>query len=139
MGEVSNQTSSIPGDAQVSVYMPGSVEKKRAVVMYLLIGLLGGINKKGLSEYEGFHLKQAMGRRMIFVLFVLLSWIMVFIPLIKYIPLLVFLWMVIILGLCIKQASDGKYWRKKENSLSIFAGIGEWLLWLFDIKPQPES
>jgi hypothetical protein len=23
---------------------------------------------------------------------------------------------------------------KKENSLSIFAGIGEWLMWIFEIK-----
>ncbi len=36
--------------------------------------------------------------------------------------------MIIILGLCIKQASDGKYGMKKENSLSIFAGVGEWLM-----------
>jgi hypothetical protein len=43
--------------------------------------------------------------------------------------------MIVILGLCIKQASDGKYGRKKENSLSIFAGIGEWILGIFEIKP----
>lgn len=119
---------------QSSLYLPSSVEKKRAVVMYLLIGIIWWLGKTGQSEYESFHLKQAMGRWIIFVLFLLLSLILLFIPLVKYIPLLVFLGMVIILALCIKQASDGKYGRKKENGLSIFAGIGEWIMWLFEVK-----
>jgi hypothetical protein len=86
------------------------------------------LGKSDQSEYESFHLKQAMGRWIIFVLCLLLSLVFLFIPLIKYIPIFVFLGMIIILGLCIKQASDGKYGMKKENSLSIFAGVGEWLM-----------
>ena len=119
---------------QSVIYLPSSVEKKRAVVMYLLIGIIWWVGKTDQSEFESFHLKQAMGRWIIFILFLLLSVILLFIPLIKYIPLMVFIGMIIILGLCIKQASDGKYGRKKENSLSIFAGIGEWLMGLFEIK-----
>ena len=103
--------------------------------MYLLIGIIWWLGKKDQSEYESFHLKQAMGRWIIFVLCLFLSLILLFIPLIKYIPLFVFLGMIIILGLCIKQASDGKYGMKKENSLSIFAGIGERILGIFEIKP----
>jgi hypothetical protein len=93
------------------------------------------LGKPDQSEYESFHLKQAMGRWTVFVLLLMLSLLFLFIPLIKYIPLFVFLGMIIILGLCIKQASDGKFGRKKENSLSIFAGIGKWILGIFEIKP----
>ncbi|MEI8092137.1 MAG: hypothetical protein WCG98_08320 [bacterium] len=44
--------------------------------------------------------------------------------------------MIVILGICMKQASDGKYGRKVKNSLSLFAGIGEWMLGLFEVKEE---
>lgn len=126
-----------PADQQPN-YLASSVEKKRAVVMYLLIGIIWWLGKTQQSEYESFHLKQAMGRRIIFVLCLLLSALLLFIPLIKYLPLLMIFLMIILLILCIKQASDGKYGRKKESGLAIFAGIGEWLLGLFEIKQVKE-
>jgi len=96
------------------------------------------LGKKEQSEYEQFHLKQAMGWWTVFVSFLIVSGVLLFIPLIKYIPLLVFLGMIIILAMCIKQASDGKFGIKKAGGLSIFAGIGEWILGIFDIKPSKE-
>lgn len=122
---------------KAQVYLPSSTEKKRAVIMYLLIGIIGAISTADQqSEYERFHLKQSIGRWIIFVLILILSIILLFIPLVKFIPLFIILGMIVILAICIKQASDGKYNRDSKSSLSIFAGIGEWMLGLFDIKEK---
>lgn len=75
---------------------------------------------------------------MVFLLVLIASVIFLFIPFIKYIPLFVILGMIIILAICIKQANDGKFGREKKNSLSLFAGIGEWMLGLFEIKEKKE-
>lgn len=120
---------------QKQVYLPSSTEKKRAIIMYLLIGIIWAIGKvSSQSDYERFHLKQAIWRWITFMLILILSVIFLFIPLIKYIPLFIILVMIVILGICIKQANDGKFGRDKKSSLSIFAGIGEWMLGLFEIK-----
>ncbi|MEI6671917.1 MAG: hypothetical protein WCL02_00710 [bacterium] len=43
------------------VYIPSSTEKKRAVMMYLLIGIIVvGFNNQKKSDFEQFHLKQSL-------------------------------------------------------------------------------
>lgn len=121
------------------LYIPSSVEKKRAILMYLLLGIMGSLGKKSQqSDFEYFHLKQAMGWRTMLVLILLVSAILLFIPLIKYIPLIAIVIMIIVLIICIKQANDGQYGRKTKNSLSLFSWIGEWMLGLFEIKQDKE-
>lgn len=125
---------------QTEVYLPSSAEKKKAIIMYLLIGIIWAIGKvQTQSDYERFHLKQAIGRWMVFLLVLIASVIFMFIPYIKYVPLFVILIMIIILVICVKQANDGKFGRTKKNSLSLFAGIGEWMLGLFEIKENKDE
>lgn len=134
-------TTSIPSPTtdKAQLYIPSSTEKKRAIIMYLLIGIIWAMGKVATqSDYERFHFKQAIWRWMVFLLVLIASVIFLFIPFIKYIPLFVILGMIIILAICIKQANDGKFGREKKNSLSLFAGIGEWMLGLFEIKEKKE-
>lgn len=43
------------------VYIPSSTEKKRAVMMYLLIGIIVvALNNQKKSDFEQFHLKQSL-------------------------------------------------------------------------------
>ncbi len=43
------------------VYMPSSTEKKRAVMMYLLMGIIVvAFNNQKKSDFEQFHLKQSL-------------------------------------------------------------------------------
>lgn len=129
MADVSQKQTTPQTTDNAQLYLPSSTEKKRAVIMYLLIGIIGSVGSVAQqSEYERFHLKQAMGWRIVFLLILILSVILLFIPLIRFIPLLIILGMIIILAICIKQASDGKYNRSSKSSLSIFAGIGEWIM-----------
>ncbi len=117
------------------LYIPSSVEKKRAVLMYLLLGIMWSLGEsREESEYERFHLKQAIGRWTVFVLILIASVILLFIPLIKYLPLIIILILIIILAIFFKQAVDGRYGRNVKSGLSLFSGIGEWILGLFEIK-----
>ena len=47
--------------ASTEVYIPSSTEKKRAVMMYLLIGIIVvAFNNQEKNDFELFHLKQAL-------------------------------------------------------------------------------
>ena len=41
-------------------YVPSSIQKKRALMMYFLIGIILVLSEKKTNEFEYFHLKQAM-------------------------------------------------------------------------------
>lgn len=105
-------------------YVPSSTEKKRAVMMYVLIGIIvSSFNNQNKSIFEQFHLKQALGWRATFLLVLIITSIFMFIPIIKYLPILIVLIMIIFLGLFIKRARDGKYSIARDNKLAIFVGL----------------
>ena len=41
-------------------YVPSSIQKKRALLMYFLMGIVMVIEEKKTNEFEYFHLKQAI-------------------------------------------------------------------------------
>lgn len=48
-------------DSSKEVYVPSSTEKKRAVMMYLLIGIIiVAFNNQKKTDFEQFHLKQSI-------------------------------------------------------------------------------
>lgn len=117
-------------------YVPSSTEKKRAVMMYFLMGIIvSAFTTQKKSDFEQFHLKQALGWRATFLLLIVATMIVMFIPLIKYIPILAIVVMIIILGICIKRARAGKYTIDQQSKFAIFLGLGQWILNLFDV-PQ---
>lgn len=61
-----------------------------------------------------------------------------FIPLIKYIPILLVVIMVAFLAIFIKRARDGKYTIAQDKKLAIFVGLGERIMTLFEVK-TPET
>ena len=62
-----------------------------------------------------------------------------FIPLIKYIPILIVLIMVVFLAIFVKRARDGKYTIAQENKLAIFVGLGEWIMTLFEVDKEDSN
>jgi uncharacterized membrane protein len=118
-------------------YAPSSTEKKRAVMMYLLIGIIVvALNNQKKNAFELFHLKQSLGWRSVFLLLMIASAIFMFLPIIKYLPIFVVLVMIVFLGVFIKRARDGKYTIAQENKLSIFVSLGGWIMDLFEIKEE---
>ncbi len=66
--------------------------------------------------------------------------IFMFIPLIRYLPIFLVLIMVVFLGIFVKRAWDGKYTINEQNKLAIFAGLGEWIMTLFEAnKEEPNT
>lgn len=106
------------------VYTPSSTEKKRAVMMYLLIGIIVvALNNQKKNDFELFHLKQALGRRAVFLLLVVATSIFMLLPIIKYIPIFAVIIMVIFIVIFIKRARDGKYSIEENNKLAIFHAL----------------
>ena len=141
------QQSSTTGEIEVAsptmiepskeVYIPSSTEKKRAVMMYLLIGIIVvAFNNQKKSDFEQFHLKQSMWRWAVFLLLVVVTSVFMFLPRIRYVPIFVVLTMVIFLGIFIKRAREGIYTINQQNKLAIFVGLGEWIMTLFDVNKE---
>jgi len=122
------------------MYLPSSAEKKRAVVMYFLFGIIMMLPKVQMNVFEYFHLKQATGRWMTFVVFFIVFAVLLFLPVIKYLGLIPLIALIGMWAFFIKQARDGKYLVIKDNGkggwLAVFSWIGWWLLTLFEISPQ---
>jgi uncharacterized membrane protein len=139
-GQVPEVTTPITIDVTPEVYAPSSTEKKRAVMMYLLIGIIVvAFNNQKKSDFEQFHLKQSLGWRSVFLLLVVVTSIFMFIPFIRYIPILVVLIMVVFLAVFIKRARDGKYTIDQGNKLAVFVGLGEWIMTLFEVKQDDKT
>ena len=130
------QTNQVSIANEKQLYIPSSTEKKKAVMMYLLIWIIAVfVNEKYMSEFQLFHLRQSMGRWMFFIVIIILSLIILFLPVLKYIPVLIILFMIIMLCVFIKQAWSGKYLQEDtERKTYIFAWVGGWILNLFDIN-----
>jgi hypothetical protein len=131
-----------PVTAQPSkeVYVPSSTEKKRAVMMYLLIGIIVvALNNQKKSDFESFHLRQALGRRAVFLLLIVVTSIFMLLPIIKYIPIFAVIIMVAFVVIFIKRARDGKYNITEENKLAIFHALGGWIMTLFEVKQDDEK
>ena len=117
------------------VYMPSSSEKKRAVLMYLFIGIVVYLSKKDVNVFEYYHLKQATGRRILFLFTLVVSIVLLFIPVIKILAALLLIVFIAAWGIWIKQARDWfyDYW-SKTNILSLFSWVGNRFLNLFEIE-----
>ncbi len=116
-------------------YVPSEIERKKAVMMYFFVGILPALAGKKMTIYEVFHLKQALWWWFTFFVFLVLSSFFWFIPFVKIIPFLLFVWLVVVWILFIKQAREGKYFVKEDKILMpFFYSIWSWILNIFDIK-----
>lgn len=114
-------------------YVPSSIEKKRAVTMYVLSWIIMMIWRKDINQFELFHLKQSLWWWSCFLLVFILSLILLFVPYIKILALLLVFSMIVVLSVFIKQARDWKYHYESETKISVFRWVGWWILDLFEV------
>jgi uncharacterized membrane protein len=89
---------------QENIYLPGSSERKRAIMAYLLVGLLFFSGKEELTVFEYYHYKQSIGWYTL-TIFSLVLWILVFwIPVLRWIPFILVLFNLIVLFIFIFKA-----------------------------------
>ena len=124
---------------ELEPYLPSSSEKKQAVMMYMVVGLVLSMWKWEVSPYTHHHLKQSLGWLVFLVLtifadlvlgvlWLIISFFLVFVVIIT-VPALT----VGIMG--IYQAQQGKYIRESEvinKFFLFFSWIGNWVLNLFN-------
>ncbi|MDP2670198.1 MAG: hypothetical protein Q8O99_04515 [bacterium] len=87
-------------------YVPSSVERKKAVLMYFFVGIVAALSRQKVSIYEFFHLKQALGWRVVFFIAMIIGVIFIFIPRFWIVPVLFFLGFLAIWMLFVKQAYE---------------------------------
>lgn len=114
------------------VYVPSSLERKRAALMYFLVGIIISLNKGWMTEFEQYHLKQALWYWLVVIIRVLLVSILLIIPKIRIVFLPLSIVLVVYLILFIKQCISG--FRKQGDSLKkrMFYGLGSRILMLFE-------
>ena len=122
-------------NVDVTKYVPSSSDKKRAVMMYLFLGVMVWLSKKNINSFEYYHMKQATGRWILFLLILVLDIVLLFIPVIKYLWLIPLIVMIVAWGISVKQSRDGEYFiNKKDSPLALFSWIWGWFLDLFEIE-----
>lgn len=87
-------------------YVPSSIERKKALLMYFFVGIVAALSQDEVSVYEMFHLKQAMGRWMSFFIVLVLGVMFIFIPYLWILPVFVFLCFLIVWIIFAKQARE---------------------------------
>ena len=87
-------------------YVPSSIERKKALLMYFFVGIVAALSKEEVSVYEMFHLKQSLGRRMSFFIVLILGVIFIFIPYLWILPVFIFLCFLVIRVIFVKQARE---------------------------------
>ncbi len=85
------------------VYVPSTLERKRSVLMYFLIGIIICVGRSGLTEFEQYHLRQAMGYWLVVIIRVLLVSILLVIPKIRIVFLPLSLVLLVYLIIFIQQ------------------------------------
>lgn len=115
-----------------SAYIASSIERKRSLMMYYLFGIIMSLDKKDLSDFESFHIRQALWWWMISIVWIFLSIILSFIPyswsvvVPLWLVLLVFFWMFNM------QSLNGQYKNTEQAKWNLFYGLWSWLMLIFD-------
>lgn len=114
------------------VYVPSSLERKRSVLMYFLIGIIISIGRSGLTEFEQYHIRQALWFWLVIILWVLAVSILLIIPKIRILFLPISLILLVYLVVFIRECLAGTWKQKESLNKKMFYGLWSWILNLFE-------
>ncbi len=124
---------------ELEPYLPSSSEKKQAVMMYMVVGLVLSMWKWEVSPYTHHHLKQSLGWLVFLVLTIfadLFLWVLWLIVSFFFVFVVIITIPALTIGIMgIYQAQQGKYIRENEfinKFFLFFSWIGNWVLNLFN-------
>lgn len=116
-------------------YVPSSVERKKSVLMYFFVGIVAALSKEKVSVYEYFHLRQSLGRRSLFFVFMVVGVVLMFIPYLRVLPLMLFLTFFVVWCVFVAQAWKGQYVVGKDAILlPFFVWMWWWIVSIFEIE-----
>ncbi len=124
---------------ELEPYLPSSSEKKQAVMMYMVAGLILSMWKREVSPFTHHHLKQSLGWLVFLVLVIfwdlVLSILWIILSFFMWIAALISIPALVIGAMWIYQATKWKYiWESEVTNkfFMLFSGIWNWVLNLFD-------
>lgn len=132
---------------ELEPYIPSSSEKKQAVMMYMVAGLILSMWRREVSPFTHHHIKQSLGWLvsiiltifvdfvliMIWILFAVASWIIF--TFFAFVAFMIALPILGVWAMWIYQATKWKYiWESEYTNkfFALFSGIWNWVLNLFD-------
>ncbi len=126
-------------EEKIKSYVPSQIDRKRAVLMYLLIGLLFYLSWKNKlnNDYLLYHFYIAFWLWIVFMIVFPIIITFMFLPFfrwfVSFLLILIELWLWAYL---IKMAWDWKYYNvdslSKNTFLNFFYKLGVWAYWLFE-------
>lgn len=125
-------------------YVPSETERKKVIIHYFFIGILICLNRKDITRYEFFHLRQAIWWWTIFFISFIASIFFFFIPYMWFIPALIFMLMFWVWIVFVKQAWEWKYSIEINGKHEVvlfpfFVWAWNWILETFDVKYKIEK
>jgi hypothetical protein len=115
-------------------YVPSSLERKKAILMYFLIWIFLSLQSTHVSQYEFYHLKQSLGWWTIFFLSMIVAIVLIFVPYLRIIPFFVFLLFLILRVIFFYQARSWQYSIKWAIILPIFCSFWWRMLSIFELQ-----
>ena len=119
-------------DVAEEIYVPSSLERKRSVLMYFLIGIIISVGRSGLTEFEQYHIRQALWFWLVIILRVLAVSILIMIPKVRIIFLPLSLVLLVYLVVFIRQCLAWNWMQKESLDKKMFYGLWSWILNLFE-------
>jgi len=113
-------------------YVPSSLERKRSMLMYFLIGIIISYWKWQLTEFELYHLKQAMWYWLVLILWVLLVSVLLIIPNIRILFLPLSIVLLVYLVIFMQQCVTWKWKQWDSLKKKMFYGLWSWIIQLFE-------
>ena len=132
---------------ELEPYLPSSSEKKQAVMMYMVVGLVLSMWKWEVSPFTHHHIRQSLGWLVSLMLIIfadivlIIMWFMfsaiswLIFSFFSFIAFLISVPVLIVWGMWIYQATNWKYiWESEfiNKFFALFSGIWSWVLNLFD-------
>lgn len=116
-----------------NVYVASSIERKRSLMMYYLFGIMMSLDKKDLSEFESFHIRQAMWWWVIAIVWILLSIVLSFISYGAWVGVPIRLALMVFFGIYNFQAINWQYKTSDKAKWNLFYGLWSRLMLIFEV------
>jgi len=122
-------------------YIPNSMERKKAVLMYFFVWIIVWLSSKKTNKYEIFHLKQSLWWWMLFFITFIVSIALFFIPYVRVLPVLIFVFEFWIWVFFVRQAWMWEYlsWSNQKIFMPIFQSIWWWIIEMFEIQENDNN
>lgn len=116
-------------------YVPTSIERKKSVLMYFFVWILVSLASKKLWKYEIYHLKQSCWWWAVFFIVIVITAFLFFIPFVRILPIFIYIMMLAVWIMFIKQAWEWHYlWNNEKVLFPLFIWFWWWILDMFEVE-----